>query len=128
MLRHYKCYTTYTVDLLSIYLREEHKFLKVVLFSSIANLYLFFDSELFITFLVGLFLEEVGRNRIFLFGRFIACINTYLHAKFKSNLSEMCKIDKPPSLSIKTLKDMIPGKDGKWNLFFFSNLKCLQLI
>ena len=54
-----------------------------------------------------------------LFGRFIACINTYLHAKFKNNLSvEVCKIDRPPSLSIKTFKKMTPGKDGKWNIFF----------
>ena len=30
----------------------------------------------------------------------------------------MCKIDKPPSLSIKTLKNMTPEKDGKWNIFF----------
>ena len=31
---------------------------------------------------------------------------------------EVCKIDKPPSLSIKTLKNMTSGKDGKWNTFF----------
>ena len=31
---------------------------------------------------------------------------------------EVYKIDKPPSLSIKTLKNMTPGKDGKWNIFF----------
>ena len=38
----------------------------------------------------------------FLFGKFMACNNTYLHAKFKNNLSgEVCKIDKPPSLSVK---------------------------
>ena len=43
--------------------------------------HLCFDSELFITFLVGYFLGAVGRKRIFLFGRFIACLNTYLHAK-----------------------------------------------
>ena len=30
---------------------------------------------------------------------------------------EVCKIDKPPSLSIKTFKNMIPGKDGKSNIF-----------
>ena len=42
-----------------------------------------------ITFLVGLFLRTVGRKRFvfFLFGRFIACIDTYLHAKIKNNLS-----------------------------------------
>ena len=50
----------------------------------------------------------------FLFSRFIACIETYLHAKLKNNLSgEVCKIDKPPSFPIKTLKNMTPGKDGK---------------
>ena len=31
---------------------------------------------------------------------------------------EVWKIDKPPSLSIKTLKNMTPRKDGKWNIFF----------
>ena len=82
-----------------------------------------FDSEFFITFLVRLFLGAVGSKRIFLFGRFIACINTYLHAKFKNNLSgEVCKIDKPPNLSIKTLKDKTPGKDGKWKFFKFEIL------
>ena len=49
--------------------------------------HLCFDSKLFITFLVGLFLKAVGRKHIFLLGRFIACIDTYLHAKFKNNLS-----------------------------------------
>ena len=37
----------------------------------------------------------------------------------------MCKIDKPPSLSMETLKNMTPGKDEKWNIF--SNFKYLQL-
>ena len=30
---------------------------------------------------------------------------------------EVCKIDKPPSLSVKTLKNMTPRKDGKGNFF-----------
>ena len=30
---------------------------------------------------------------------------------------EVCKTDKLPSLSIKTLKNMTPGKEGKWNIF-----------
>ena len=30
---------------------------------------------------------------------------------------EVYKIDKPPSLSIKCLKNMVPGKNGEWNLF-----------
>ena len=72
-------------------------------------------------------MRAVGRKRIFLFGRSIACISTYLHAKFINNLSgEVCKIDRPPSLSVKTLKNVPPGNDGKWNIF--SNLKYLQII
>ena len=47
-----------------------------------------------------------------------ACINTYLHAKFKKKLSgEECKINKSPSLSIKSLKNLTPRKDGK-SIFF----------
>ena len=30
---------------------------------------------------------------------------------------EVCNIDKPPNLSIETLKNMTPGKDGKLNIF-----------
>ena len=94
---------------------------------SIKMLKFCFDSELFITFPVGLFLRAVRRKRIFLFGIFIACINTCLHAKFQNNLSgEVCKIDKPPSLSVTTLKNMTPGKDGKWNIS--SNLRYLKLL
>ena len=36
--------------------------------------------------------------------------------------AEVCKFDKPPSLSIKTLKNMTPGKDGKWIFFKFEIL------
>ena len=78
-----------------------------------------FDSQLLITFLAGLFLRAVGWKPIILFGRFIDRIDTYLYAKFKNNLSEeTCKTDKPLSLSIKILKNMAHGKDGKWNTFF----------
>ena len=31
---------------------------------------------------------------------------------------KVCTTDKLLSLSIKTLKNMTPGKDGKWNVFF----------
>ena len=31
---------------------------------------------------------------------------------------EVYKIDKSPSLSVKTLKNMTLGKDGTWNIFF----------
>ena len=34
----------------------------------------------------------------------------------------MWKIDKQPSLSVKTLKNMTPGKDGKWFSFKFEIL------
>ena len=45
-----------------------------------------------------------GRKRIFLFGRFIACNNTYLLAKFKIICQrEVCKTDIPSNLSMKTL-------------------------
>ena len=30
---------------------------------------------------------------------------------------EVCKLDKPPSLSIETLRNMTPRKDGKYNVF-----------
>ena len=36
---------------------------------------------------------------------------------------EMCKINKPPSSSIKTLKNMTPGKDGKCIFFRFGTLE-----
>ena len=54
-------------------------------------------------------------------------ISTYMRNLKIICQGEMCKIDKPPSLSIKTLKNMSPGKDGK-NGIFFSNLKYLQLM
>ena len=39
---------------------------------------------------------------------------------------EVCKIDKLPNLSIKTLKNITPEKDG--NGIFFPNLKYLYLL
>ena len=30
---------------------------------------------------------------------------------------EVCKIDKPSSFSIKTIENMTPRKDEKWNIF-----------
>ena len=79
------------------------------------------------TFLVGLFLRAVRRKRNFLFGRLLpVLIPTYMRNLKIICQGEVCKNGKPSSLSIKTLKNMTPGKDGKWN--FFSNLKYLQLI
>ena len=67
------------------------------------------------------------RKRISLFGRFIACISIYLSAKFKIVYQgEVCKIDKPLSLSVKTLKSIT--LEEMENGIFFSNLKYLQLI
>ena len=57
------------------------------------------------------FLRAVETKRTFLFGRYIACINTYLHEKFKNNLSgEVRKVDEPLSLSVKTVKNLTPEK------------------
>ena len=56
-------------------------------------------------------------KRIFLYGRFIACINTYLHVKFKNNLSGG-KCIKLTNHQVCLSKNMTPGKDGKWNFFF----------
>ena len=55
------------------------------------------------------FLEGSREETNFLFGRFIAQMRN-LKIIY---LGEVCKIDKPPSLSIKTLENMTPGKDGK---------------
>ena len=73
-------------------------------------------------------MRAVRRKRIILFGRLLpVLIPTYMRNLKIICRGEVCKIDKTPSLSIKTLKNMIPGKDGQWNTFF-SNLKYLQLI
>ena len=49
--------------------------------------HLCFDSECFHYVSCGAFLGESREETYFLFGRFIAGINTYLDAKFKNNLS-----------------------------------------
>ena len=41
---------------------------------------------------------------------------------------EVCKTDKPLSLSLKTLKNMTPGKDEKWNIFFVDQSQILENI
>ena len=47
-------------------------------------------------------------------------IPTYMrNLKIICQGDELCKIDKVQSLSIKTLRNMTPGKDGKWDSFFF---------
>ena len=74
---------------------------------------------------MGLFLGAVGRKPSFyLVDLLPELIPTYVRNLKIICQGEVCKIDKPPSLSIKTLKNMTPGKDGK--LIFFPNLKCLQ--
>ena len=58
-------------------------FCSIEILDSFANFASLFDSKRFIMFLVGLFMMTVGRKHIYLVDLFIACINTYLHAKFK---------------------------------------------
>ena len=85
----------------------------------IANLASLFRQLTFHYVSCRVLLEDSREKTYFLFGGFIACINTYLHAKFKNICQgEVCKIDKPPSSFIKILKNMTPRKDGKWSIFF----------
>ena len=78
-----------------------------------------FDSKLFITFLVGLFLRIVGTTRFFyLVDVLPVLIPTYMRNLKIICQGEVCKIDKTLSLSIKTLKNMTLKKDGKQNIFF----------
>ena len=77
-----------------------------------------FDSKLFITFLVGLFLRAVGRKRNFsLVDIFPVLIPTHIRNLKIICQGEVSKTDEPPSLPIKTLKNMTPKKDGKWTIF-----------
>ena len=65
-------------------------------------------------------MKAVGRKRIFyLVDLLPVSIPTYMPNLKIICQGEACKIDRPPSLSIKTLKNMTPGNDGEWN---FSNL------
>ena len=74
-----------------------------------------------------LFVRAVGRKRVFyLVDLLPVSIPTYMPNLKIIYQGEVCKIDRPPSLSIKTLKNMTPGKDEKRNIF--SNLNYLQLI
>ena len=58
-------------------------------------------------------------KRNFLFGRFIASINAYLHAKFKNNLSgEVCKLTNHQVCLSKPLKISPPEKIGDGTFFF----------
>ena len=65
------------------------------------------------------FFRAVGRKGIFyLVDLLPVLIPTYILNLKIICQGEVCKIDKPPSMSIKTLENMTPGKDGKWNIFF----------
>ena len=55
----------------------------------------------------------------------LPALPTYMRNLKIISQGEVCKIDKPPNLSIKTLKNMTPTEDGKLNIF--SNLKYFQL-
>ena len=65
------------------------------------------------------FLEDSREETYFLVDLLPVLIPTYMRNLKIICQGEVCKFDKPPSLSVKTLKNMIPGKDGKWNIFFF---------
>ena len=64
-------------------------------------------------FLVGLFLRAVGNVPFYLVDLLPVLIHTYIRNLKIICQREVCKIGKPSSLSIKTLKNLIPGKDGK---------------
>ena len=64
--------------------------------------HLCFDSDLFITFLAGVFMRAVGRKRIFyLVDLLPVSIPTYMPNLKIICQGEVCKIDRPSSLSIK---------------------------
>ena len=64
-------------------------------------------------------MRAVGRKRIFLLIDLLpVSIPTYMPNLKVICQGEVCKIDRPPSLSIKLLKNLTPGKDGKRNIFF----------
>ena len=76
------------------------------------------NSEFFMTFLVGLSWEQYGGNVFFyLVDLLLVLIPTYMRNFKIICQGEACRIDKPPSLSIKTLKDMTLRK--KWKVEFF---------
>ena len=68
------------------------------------------------------FLRTVGRKRIFYSIDLLPVSVSTCQGNLKLIIcqGEVCKIDKPLSLSIKTLKNMTPGKDG--NFFKFEKL------
>ena len=72
-----------------------------------------FDSELFITFFVALFMRAVGNVFFYLVDLLPVSVPTYLPNLKIICQGEVCKVDRSPSWSIKTLKNMTPGNDGK---------------
>ena len=69
---------------------------------------------------MGRFLSVVGRKRIFyLVDLLPVLIPTYMRILKMICLGEVCKTDKPLSLSIKTFKNMPPHKKMENGIFFF---------
>ena len=88
-----------------------------IFFNRLLMSHLCFDSRILITFLVGLFLRAVGKKHIFLFGRFMACNNTYLMQNFKIICQgEVGKTEKQVCLS-KLLK-VLPLEKMEMEYFF----------
>ena len=69
----------------------------------------------------------VGRKQIPLFGRFIACINTYLHAKLKKMICQG-KCVKLTSNQVCLSKPLKIDPQKRWEMELSSNLKYLQLL
>ena len=92
----------------------------LVLLKQTANLSTLFRQRTFhyVSDLVRLFLRAIGRKHTFhLVDLLPVLIPTYMRNLKIICQGEVCKIDKLGSLSIKTLKNMTPRKDGKWNIF-----------
>ena len=69
--------------------------------------------------LVGLSLGEVGRKHIFLLADLLPVLMPTYIRNLKINCQgEVCKFDKPPSFSVKTLQNMTPGKMENGISFF----------
>ena len=89
-------------------------------FCSVANLASLFQQRIFPHVSCKAFLECSRENTYFFYlvDLLPVLIPTYMLNLKITCQGEVCKIDKLPSLSIKTLKNMTPRKDGKWNISF----------
>ena len=90
-----------------------------VLLKKTANLATLFRQQTFHYITCRAFLED-SREETYFF--YLVDLLPVLIPTYMQNLKVICqgeayKIDKAPSLSIKTLKNMTPGKDRKWDFF-----------